>query len=188
MCYYEEALSVEDYGVMSTFYPEDINILNRLYDAVGGSGAYFKQLFPTLPEFVRIWRPISKEDWFWVAEFRVDGKMIEVFFPWCQNWHSEIRLDKSIVFCGEDGQKEHLVIFQKIVDIFWEKYFSQSHHDPRRKLPGGIFSRTLNDGRRVVPVWYVDVRAYLNPVHGGDPVLSHVVARDWFEEQGYEVA
>jgi hypothetical protein len=167
------------------YYPDDINILNRLYDVVGACGSELECLFSPLPEFVKIWRPRDGR-WFWVAEFSVDeGRIVRVFFPWCQNRSGKIRLDESIVFYGVQKEKI-IVIFEKIVNIFWEKYFLRSYHNPGRKLPNNeIFSRTLSDGRKVVPAWYVDVRAYLNPIENG--FFSHLAAKKWFEEQGYEI-
>jgi hypothetical protein len=173
----------------TAFYPEGIDVINRLFDLISGSGEYFKHLFSVLPEFVRIWRPnFAREDWFWVAEFSVaGGGLVEIFFPWCQNRYGNLKLNKSSALRGSAVREEDAFeMFQRVVDIFWDRYFSRSYHNPKRKLPQEIFSRTLNDGRKVVPGWYVDVRAYFHPI-GGDASASYSMAIDWFRQQGYEI-
>lgn len=176
----------EEYG--TSIYPDGIDILNRLYDAVGGDGPYIEHLLRNIPGFARLWRP-DQGDWFWVAEFMA-GEVFKVviLIPWCHDWEGNLKLDKSIALCAAGvPEKDYLNVLQKVIDCFWDKYFVFPRHDHERKLPGEILSRTLDDGRKAVPMWYVDVRASLNPVAGGDMFFSHLAARKWFEDQGYLV-
>lgn len=174
-------------GHGTSIYPENVDVLNRLYDVVGGNGFSLKYLLSKLPEFRKLKYPRGY-DWFWIAELSVKDGTVDIFFPMCQDWHADLRLNRSIALFAEGvPEKQYLTIFQKVVDVFWDEYFLRSHHNPKRKLPDEIFSRILADGRKAVPMWYVDVRASLNPVADGDMFLSHLVAKKWFEDQGYVV-
>lgn len=53
-----------------------------------------------------------------------------------------------------------------------------------RNLPNEIHGLVLSDGRKVIPRFFVDVRAYLNP-HDG-PYSSWEKAEQWFRHMGWE--
>lgn len=56
-----------------------------------------------------------------------------------------------------------------------------------RDIPSSIHGKKLADGRKVVPKFFVEVRANIHPVNGGDPFLSWLEAERWFNNQGWEI-
>ncbi|MBU2037135.1 hypothetical protein KJ866_03005 [Patescibacteria group bacterium] len=54
-------------------------------------------------------------------------------------------------------------------------------------LPAVVLGKRLADGRKVVPKFFVEVHANLNPVAGGDSFLSWLAAEGWFRSQGWEM-
>lgn len=171
-----------------SIYPESIDILNRLYDVGGLNRPFIAHLIKDIPGFINVCGD-DQGDWFCVVKFLTkENQELGIFFPWCQNWDGDLRLNKSIALCApNDARDQYLDILQKVTDCFWDQYFRRSCHNPRRRMPTEIFYRILEDGQKAVPWWYVDVRASMNPVAGGDPFLSHLDAKKWFEDQGLVV-
>jgi hypothetical protein len=169
--------SFGEYG--EAIYPKDIDVLNRLYDAIS------LHCLKKCQWFTQFLTGLIKGKWYQIAELSInDGKML-IFFPWRQDWEGDIQLDQSIAVCVANiSEEKYLAIFKNVLDIFWEEYFSKPSRRSN-KLPEKIFSRVLDNGKNAVPKWYVNVRAFLHPVPGGDPFLSHLAARKWFEDQGY---
>jgi len=56
-----------------------------------------------------------------------------------------------------------------------------------RDIPSSIHGKKLADGRKVVPKFFVEVRANIHPVNGGDPFLSWLEAEKWFKDHGWEI-
>lgn len=49
---------------------------------------------------------------------------------------------------------------------------------------GGIHGKTLLDGQKVIPRFFVEVRAFLNPHPNGDSLSSWAIAEAWFRDNG----
>ena len=179
-------LSYGNYVISS--HVKGIDDLTNVYDALRSfPHTFFSKLLQRIHEFKSIGKPLgTREDWFLVSEFSFDEGDVAVFFP----WKSNVGEKRSVSVRTELGVKEDHVRYtvKEVLDILWWEYFSRSHHDPRRVLPEKIFGRILKNGDKIVPRWYVDVRAYLYPVAGGDMMASHLAAKEYFNSRGWEVA
>lgn len=165
--------------------------INNVYGAIGFNGMLLQCLLEKIPEFKCIFRPFdTKLDWFWAAKFSFSNGNITVFFP----WGSDRKSGQSVVLRAQNEVTIDQVryIIKEIIGIFWWEYFSHSHHNPRGKMPKDVFGRIMPDGRRLVPNWYIDPRANIHPVLNEDGsvdmFLSHLEARRFFENAGWEIA
>ena len=50
----------------------------------------------------------------------------------------------------------------------------------------GVNGKILPDGRKVIPRFFVEVRAYLHPHSNGEPLSSWTIAEEWFRNLGWE--
>jgi hypothetical protein len=48
----------------------------------------------------------------------------------------------------------------------------------------GIHGKVLSDGQKIIPKFFVEVRAYLHPHPNGDPLSSWAVAEEYFRNHG----
>ncbi len=181
-----EGLLLESFSVSS--HVKGMNELSDVYDALSGfPEALFSKLLQRIHEFTCIGRLCGEsKNCYLISEFTFLEGNIVIFFPWKING-GEKRL---VTVHTQAGVKEDQIryIVKEVLDILWWEYFSRSHHDPQRNLPEKIFGRILGNGEKIVPWWYVDVRAYLCPVLGGDMIASHVAAKEYFQSKGWNIA
>lgn len=159
----------------------NFDVLNRLCYTTGYSTFWLRALFENIQGFNNVFQGIkTSDDYYWYCKaifFRSSGR-IAVLFP----WSSKQGLDRSVAVFGNDFETCAEVV-NDIVGIFWKEFFSRPYKGII--IPQEIFGREVN-GRRIVPKWYNEDRAFLHPIDN-DPVKSWVAAEQWFAEQGWEV-
>ena len=165
--------------------------INDVYGAMSFNVMSLEALLRRIPEFASAFRPCDTElDWFWAAMFNFPNGNVTIFFP----WYSDRKHGQSVVLRAQNDVINDQVryIIKEVVSIFWWEYFAHSHHNPNERIPKKIFGRIMSDGRRLVPNWYIDPRANIHPVLNEDGSVdmfrSHLEARKFFENAGWEIA
>lgn len=173
---------------------KEIDVLNKLYSIIGTCGGSLEGVGKNIRGFKKISNAKTADNyqWFWAMHFELDNKKAAVLFPWAMDWSNMngSGLDRSILIFAENNDREFAsFIARQLIDQFWGMYFYDKSLIRLRAdtIPDSVFARKLDDGRKVIPRWYVETRAYLNPVSGGDPLQSWLAAENWFLEQGFEI-
>lgn len=87
-------------GWVGPVFPEEIEDLNTLFNAVGAFGKDLEQISLTIKGFVDMDKPITEDgyDWFWGLHFKVGQGKIAILFPKARDLRGKdgICLDRSI--------------------------------------------------------------------------------------------
>lgn len=179
-------------GYNGPLFPDRIDTVNKICNYLSFNGSVLENVGRHSDMYIVMDRARTNDGyhWFWGLYFKVGSGEVAVLFPWgMRGLYSEIKLDRSIaVYCKGDVSLEKInAILEAIEGAFWTIYF-KTKNCHGGKIPSEIFGRITKEGKRIVPKWYVEVRAKLNPVNNDDPFLSWLEAEKWFQNQGWEIA
>ncbi len=169
-------------GLLGPFQPEEIDLLDKLKRMVARNLSSVKSLIRNMDGFEET-SPYSPTYSYGMIKFSFGEDKIIFVIPWGYKFDPH---GKLTIYHSENAKEKSIEVVKKMTDIYWDEYFRRKPYFDEKEIPTSILSRDLPDGKKLIPEWYVEVRAFIHST--GCQFTSWLQAEKWFTDQGYVVA